>query len=71
MTSRGRHIVELDVELLRVTDAAVLLRSEHDEEGWFPLSQIEIGADISRQGPRQEFTNISVPEWIAIEKGFL
>ena len=56
-----------DVEVTHRTQKAVLVHTGNKEESvWLPLSQIEI-SDSGFPG----IETITMPEWLAVEKGFL
>ena len=50
-------------DILQVTDAAVLVNCD-DREIWLPLSQIDFSGERGDTN-----TPISLPEWLAAEKG--
>lgn len=54
-------IVEVDGEVVRRTADAVLW-DDGSIEVWLPLSQIEVN---------EESGTVSMPEWLAIEKGLV
>ncbi len=61
-------IIDLDVKVHASTALAVLV-SEDGEEGsavWLPLSQVEIDSTA-----RDAETTVSVPQWLAEEKGLV
>ena len=60
-----KDLVEIQVDIIHDTDAAYLV-SDGITEGWIPKSQVE----------EPEFTQsgmavFEIPEWLAIEKGFI
>lgn len=60
-------IIDVDVELLHETENAVLVTEDFPENGvWLPRSLIE----IEESGVRGVHT-ISLPEWLAMEKGMI
>lgn len=60
-----KKIVDITVQVRRETVKAVLV-SDGVTEAWLPRSQIEI--NISDDGQADVIT---LPEWLAMEKGFL
>ncbi len=60
-----QRTVEIDVTILRTTDAALLIEHE-GEEYWIPRSQvIEDESDALEEGDEGLLT---ITEWIAIQK---
>ena len=59
--------VEIDVEKIRATEAAILVRDADDNQIWLPLSQVE----ILEQNFAGDQVKLSIPEWVAIEKGLV
>ncbi len=57
--------IEITVDILRETDAAILV-SDGDREVWLPKSQIEYSGD-----PGDESVCVEIPEWLAEEKGLI
>lgn len=65
--SRHHDIVDLDVQVLHETEKAVLVTADVPENGvWLPRSKIE----IEPSGIAGIFS-VSLPEWLAIEKGLI
>ena len=59
-------LVDLTVELVHETSGAALVGlDENAEEIWLPKSQIE----IRRDDPIPGVATITMPEWLAVEKG--
>ena len=61
-------LVDLDVEILGETNMAICIRD--DEDGgkiWLPKSQIEIKRNINDR----KMAVVTLPEWLAIEKGLV
>lgn len=64
----SENTVELDVEVLAVSERALFVKIEDDVEVWFPLSQIDVEkTDV-------KFTvgatgTLVVTEWIAKQRG--
>ena len=61
----GSERVEIDVDRIRTTQKAMLVMDADDKEFWLPLSQIE----ILEANLHNEQIKLSIPEWLAIEKG--
>ena len=60
--------VEVDVEEIRRTDAAILVADADDNQIGLPLSQVVIlEEDVFPGG----LIKLSIPEWLAIEKGLV
>ena len=59
--------VEVDVEELYRTGSAIKVKDSEGREHWLPLSKVAI--------LEQEFTSglmkLSIPEWLAIERGLV
>ena len=60
--------VEVDVEEIRRTDAAILVRDADDKQIWLPLSQVVILEEDFLPGGSMK---LLIPEWLAIEKGLV
>lgn len=61
-------IIDIDVEVLHRTDKAVLVHTGNKEEAvWLPFSQIEIEPNDAFPG----IETVSLPEWLAQEKGLI
>lgn len=58
------EMVEIDVEVIAKTDAAILI-TDGDMETWIPLSQIFDPEDYEEDN---SYT-IEIPVWLAIGKG--
>ena len=61
-------LIDLSVQVHRRTERAVLVSDDGDEREavWLPLSQIEI------DGPdRKGIATITMPEWLAKDKGMI
>lgn len=58
------EMVEIDVEVIAKTDAAILI-TDGDMETWIPLSQI---FDLEDYEEDNSYT-IEIPVWLAIGKG--
>lgn len=55
---------EIEAFILRKTADGVLIRQEDsEEEVWLPLSQVELDDEDA------SFTTVTMPEWLAIERG--
>lgn len=61
-------VIDLDVHLIAETEKAVLVNldeTNEDDAVWLPKSQIEINK-------KQKTTiNITLPEWLALNKGLI
>lgn len=57
-------LVDLDVEFLAETDAAVKVRDADGREAWLPKSQIEWPGSAKLH----EVIEVTVPQWLAEEK---
>jgi hypothetical protein len=55
-----------DLEFLHETDSAILVECD-GEEVWLPLSQIEWDGDAERG----DTITVSMPEWLAEDKGLI
>lgn len=64
MSSGSSDLVDIDVEIKHMTDKAVLV-SDGDNDVWLPLSQTEVEDNGDGTGV------VTIPEWLAIEKGLL
>jgi hypothetical protein len=62
--------VELSVAFIRATDEAVLITEDGDLEVWLPRSQLTTDSDIDHLSDGEVF-EVSVPEWLAYEKGLI
>ncbi len=58
MTDR---VVDLDVRIMHQTDHAILVKNLKEESVWLPSSLIEIHSD----------SEITAPEWLALNKGMI
>ena len=59
-------IIDIETIIVHVTDKAVLVKdSDDDDPVWLPLSQIEL------EGEPGEIGTITLPEWLAIERGLI
>lgn len=61
--------VEIEVTMIRETDAAILVRG-NGVEAWLPKS-LCFGFDSTNQGIDAEPQTFEVPEFLAIEKGLV
>lgn len=64
-----KNIVTVSVEFLHHTELAVLVK-DGDSEIWLPKSQIEDEEDwdiLEREDPIE----VSIPEWLAWDKGLI
>jgi len=66
-----KNPIEICLYIIAETDRAFLVTDEEGENNlrgkWIPKSQIELEQDA---GPRDTII-ITMPEWLAIEKGFV
>lgn len=64
--SSRSDVIDLDVKVHHATELAVLVSETGDKDDavWLPLSQIEI--DTTENGAE---TTVTIPEWLADEKG--
>jgi len=61
------NIIDIDVVVTHRTEKAVLVHTGDKENSvWLPLSQIDV--EYSRFGGT---SNVSLPEWLALEKGLI
>jgi hypothetical protein len=61
------NIIDIDVEVTARTEKAVLVHTGIKEKAvWLPLSQIEI-EDSAIAG----IETVSLPEWLALDKGLI
>ena len=61
--------MEIDAQVVRRTNLAILIKDADDKEIWLPLSQIVIiEEDVFDDAGT---VKLSVPEWMAIEKGLV
>jgi hypothetical protein len=64
-------LVDLNVEIKHQTAQAVLIFDPEDDERtktiWLPHSQIE----IEYKDQHKRFATVTMPEWLAIEKGLV
>jgi len=60
--------VEIEGEVLAVTDKAILLNLENGGQEWIPKSQILDGEEFPDKGDHIELT---ITTWIAEQKGLI
>ena len=81
MSSQSKDIVDLHLQVIRmapsrkallVTDGSLSSEGKKKKAEWIPISQIEypVSIDDIRIGS-SEYQDISLPEWLAKEKGFI
>lgn len=58
------RLTDIDVELRHETASAVLVSVDGEKSVWLPLSQIEVE-------PNGLLHTITLPEWLALEKGLI
>ncbi|WP_375590179.1 hypothetical protein ABWH89_04940 [Hoeflea alexandrii] len=63
--ARKSDLVDIQVEVIHTTDRAVLV-DNGDRRVWLPLAQVEVGPIGLRRG-----ATVTMPEWLAIEKGLV
>lgn len=62
------NIIDIDVEVTARTGKAVLVHTGVKEQAvWLPLSQIEIEENAAFPG----IWTITLPEWLALDKGLI
>ncbi len=57
------------VEIVAITAKAYCVKDTDDEEVWLPTSQIEVQSATFKNGKR--FASITLPLWLAKEKGLI
>lgn len=62
--SRSNEEVDVCVEILRESDRAILV-SDGDVEEWLPKSQLEYEGEVGQT------VVVTMPEWLAQEKGLI
>jgi hypothetical protein len=67
MTEKNK--IEICAEIKRETDMAYLV-SDGDQDQWLPKSQVEMDSEGESVGPGDTVV-FTMPEWLAIEKGFV
>lgn len=61
------NLIDIDVEIVARTERAVLAHTGNKEEAaWLPLAQIEV-ASSGFEG----IHTVTIPEWLAIDKGLI
>lgn len=61
------NVIYVDVEVTARTEKAVLVHTGNKEKAvWLPLSQIEIGPGVF-----DGIETVTLPEWLAQEKGLI
>ena len=64
MTARKSDLIDLTITVKHRTDGAVLI-FDGDIETWIPLSQCELSSNLD--GTHE----LTLPEWLAQEKGLI
>jgi len=64
MTAGRSDLIDVAVEVKHKTEKAVLV-SDGDRDIWLPNSQIELDGDVENG-----FT-VTLPEWLAFDKGLI
>ncbi len=69
----SKEMLDFEGTLLRQTKLAIYFHHhESDTEEWLPKSQIAIpGEGTTEVIPNNTDVTVEVPEWLAIEKGFV
>ncbi len=62
--------VDVACKFIRQTDAAVLIKSSHDETVWLPKSKVGYADDWDDVEEGKEIS-IAVPEWLANQEGLI
>jgi hypothetical protein len=60
MAMREPKLIDLNVTVLDSREKAWLVETEDGQEAWVPKSQAELDDDV-----------LTLPEWLAIEKGLI
>lgn len=61
-----RTLLDLSVIIVHRTERAVLVKDAEDAEPkWLPLSQVEV------EGAPGAVGTVTLPEWLAVEKGLV
>lgn len=64
---KRHNIIELVVLKKHETEAALLVHNDLEDKGiWLPKSQVEVSHE-----DEEGFIEISLPEWLATEKGLI
>lgn len=61
MTIKNHDLVDIDVDLVRQTENAFLVKDDKDKEHWLPKSQVEHNGG----------TSFTMPEWLAVDRGLV
>ena len=67
--TKKSHEVELAIQVIAVTDKAILITSDGTNHVWIPKSQITDYAGSEELD--MKVTSIFVSEWLATEKGLV
>lgn len=60
------NVMDIEVIISHMTDRAVLVKEyEQDSGTWLPLSQVEVDGDVGEYGV------VTIPEWLALDKGLI
>lgn len=60
------RLTDLTVLIKHQTEKAVLVAETEDDDGvWLPLSQVEVDGDVGSIG------TVTLPEWLALERGLI
>jgi hypothetical protein len=62
------ELVDLTMQIVRETDKAICVRDAEDRNPvWLPRSQIEVSTDGAPRG----CVIVTMPEWLALDKGLI
>ena len=67
-------LIDITVRVKRITDRAMLVEPAYTprEAAWVPLSQVEIAACDARDADGTgKLHTLTIPEWLAVEKGLV
>lgn len=62
---------QIEVEVKAKSSDALLVIDDEDNEVWIPLSQIMSDSDITEDSEPGDTGELSVPKWIAKDRGWL
>jgi len=63
-------MVQVDVQVKAVTDAALLVTDGTDET-WVPRSQVGDGGTVTAEAERGDEGTIEIPKWLALRGNFV
>lgn len=60
-------LIDLEVQVHAITERAIRVSDDGEDKNavWLPLSQIEV------ENPAKKITTITVPEWLAEQRGLI